>query len=54
MKKRVLADWFTGTLNIKTRKIPYPFSVMGPMKFLRELHIFVENGTIVGEEIITD
>lgn len=54
MKKRVLADWFTGTLNIKTRKIPYPFSVMGLMKFLRELHIFVENGTIVGEEIITD
>lgn len=42
-----------GTLNIKTRKIPYPFSVMGPMKFLRELHVDIENGIIVGETAIT-
>ncbi|MDO4873610.1 MAG: hypothetical protein Q4A35_00205 [Candidatus Gracilibacteria bacterium] len=42
-----------GTLNIKTRKNPYPFSVMESMKFLRELHIFVENGIIVGETAIT-
>ena len=53
-ERSVLADWFTGTLRVRMRKIPYPFSAMGPMKFLRELHIFVENETVVGEEIITD
>ena len=52
-KKCVLADWFTGTLNIKTRKIPYPFSVIESMKFLRELHVDIENGIIVGETAIT-
>ena len=53
LKKFVLANWFTGTLNIKTRKIPYPFSVMESMKFLRELHVDIETGIIVGETAIT-
>ena len=43
----------SGTLNIKTRKIPYPFSVMESMKFLRELHVDIETGIIVGETAIT-
>ena len=32
---------------------PYPFAVMESMKFLRELHVDIENGIIVGETAIT-
>ena len=51
------AFWLIGSQEhsiLKHEKSPTPFSVMESMKFLRELHIFVENETVVGEEIITD
>jgi hypothetical protein len=38
---------------LKHEKSPTPFSVMESMKFLRELHVDIENGIIVGETAIT-
>lgn len=45
------AFWLIGSQEhsiLKHEKSPTPFSVMESMKFLRELHVDIENGIIIG------